>query len=446
MATNTYVALKTTTVNTATPSITLDLTGITGYTDLIIVANGTGTNDIDLSARFNGDSGSNYSRTIMSGNGSTAPSTRASNANIMRFNYDGYWTASSRATTIVNIMNYSNTTTYKTVISRSNNAATGTDSLVNLWRSTAAITSLEIFTSAYNFAVGSTFTVYGIASTQAFAKATGGTITIDDKYIYHTFTSSGAFTPLQSLTVDYLVIAGGGAGVPSRGGGGGAGGLRSTIAPTGGGGSAETPLSLTATAYTVTVGAGATAIDGQASGSNSTFSTITSIGGGAGGSPNQGYAPLSGGSGGGGYYLVNGASGTSGQGYAGGNGGVTYIGGAGGGGAGAVGSNASTTNHNGGNGGNGVLNTAWSTITGTGVNGYYAGGGGGGYYTSGGTSGGTGGLGGGGNGKTSSTAAVAGVANTGSGGGSGAGNPGGVGDSVDGANGGSGLVIVRYAR
>ena len=40
MATNTYVALKTTTVTgSAAASVDFDLTGITGYTDLVVIAN-----------------------------------------------------------------------------------------------------------------------------------------------------------------------------------------------------------------------------------------------------------------------------------------------------------------------------------------------------------------------------------------------------------------------
>jgi hypothetical protein len=60
--------------------------------------------------------------------------------------------------------------------------------------------------------------------------ATGGTITVDGDYIVHTFTASGAFTPLvSSITVEYLVVAGGGGGGTvkvrsSRGGGGGGAG------------------------------------------------------------------------------------------------------------------------------------------------------------------------------------------------------------------------------
>jgi len=75
-------------------------------------------------------------------------------------------------------------------------------------------------------------------------KATGGTTVLSNGYWYHTFTSSGTFTPLQSLTVDLIVMAGGGAGGSAYAGGGGAGGFLDF-----------TSQSVTATGYTVTVGA-----------------------------------------------------------------------------------------------------------------------------------------------------------------------------------------------
>jgi hypothetical protein len=43
-------------------------------------------------------------------------------------------------------------------------------------------------------------------------KATGGTITTDGSNWIHIFTSSGTFTPSQSITANYLVVAGGGGG------------------------------------------------------------------------------------------------------------------------------------------------------------------------------------------------------------------------------------------
>ena len=59
-------------------------------------------------------------------------------------------------------MNYSNTTTYKTAISRGDRGATSTVAIVNLWRSTSAINNIQFFTDATNFAAGSIITLYGI--------------------------------------------------------------------------------------------------------------------------------------------------------------------------------------------------------------------------------------------------------------------------------------------
>jgi hypothetical protein len=431
---NTYTELRKTTVGTATASVTLDLTGIRGYTDLVMIGSATNpTHDSGLLVRFNSDSGSNYSDTSIYGNGSSAVSFRASNATGMNAGR----TDTGISTNIINIQNYANTTTFKTVLTRGNDSAL-VIATVGLWRNTAAITSITVYDqNARNFSTGSTFSLYGIASEEAAAKATGGMVTSDANYWYHTFAASGTFTPKQSLTCDYLVVAGGGAGgaaessAANYSGGGGAGGLRSTVTATGGGGSLESPLTLTSsTPYTVTVGAGGTASAASwTNGSNSVFSTITSTGGGAGGGLNSSpawVAAASGGSGGGGDEAnTAGGTGTANQGRAGGTspGGPSGNAGGGGGGASVVGSNGST--NNGGAGGAGVA----TSITGSSVT--YAGGGGG----SGSSSGGAGGAGGGGAGSTGT--ATAGTENTGGGGGSGV---------RSGAAGGSGIVIVRYPK
>ena len=63
------------------------------------------------------------------------------------------------------IMNYSNTTTFKTAVSRKNDTAGVMGATVHLWRSTAAINSVQIGTqTADTFSVGTTFTLYGVKS------------------------------------------------------------------------------------------------------------------------------------------------------------------------------------------------------------------------------------------------------------------------------------------
>jgi hypothetical protein len=451
MATNTYVELKKETVaGTSTTSVTLSV--ISGeYTDLRLVINSQNQNSTyQPYIQFNADTGTgttNYSTTSLAGNGSNGVSNRhTSNIGWYPVPGPGVGTTGNFQPWTVDIMNYSNTTTYKSGVSRFNNTPSILSANVHLWRSTAAISSITITAEAgAGYIVpGSTFSLYGIRAegvTPA-PKATGGTIYSDSNYYYHAFSASGLFTPSQALTVDYLVIAGGGGGSTNEAGGGGAGGLRSTLTATGGLGSLETPLSLSsATQYTVTVGGGGNAAGTNGvQGSNSVFASITSTGGGGGG--NGGVAATSGGSGGGGGAYGSNAGGartaSPQQGFAGGSGSFVNGGAGGGGGAGAVGINGSGTYA--GNGGIGLELAVFATATGTGVNNYYAGGGGGGAFT--GSTQSTGGLGGGGNGGAGTpTAGSSALTNTGGGGGGG-----GTGGSVVGGNGGSGLVIIRYAK
>ena len=406
------------------------------YTDLVMVCQFSGASSGQSPyLQINGDTGTTYSGTLLTGNGTTAASSRYSSDTQISDNSKGISTTAGANIITWQFQNYSNSTTYKTVLFRTTAmdgaSYQGVTAGVGLWRSTSSITSIKFYLSgSVNLASGTTVSLYGIQA--GTPKAQGGQIvTTDGTYWYHAFTASGTFTPSTAITADYLVVAGGGGG--SRGGGG-AGGLRSTVTATGGGGSLESALSLSAnTAYSVVIGAGGAGDAGASAtgknGSDSVFSSITSTGGGAGSA--DGLAAVSGGSGGGaatsGY---NGAAGTTNQGYAGGNGfgSSTTRGGGGGGGAGAVGTNGSSAT--GGAGGAGVSISALATATNTSVSNYYAGGGGAwGWTTKG--SGGSGGGGG-----ASATDGTAGTANTGSGGGAGGNN---------GGAGGSGIVIIRYS-
>ena len=430
MATNTYVELDKITVGTAVASVTFNSIPQT-YTDLVIVASPVGATATTFPwMRFNGLSTSIYSDTYLNGSGASANNTgrRAAQSRGYLAEYVEQST-SVRAVTVVNIMDYTNTTLNKTYFSRNSNIGSGTyvgtELIAGLAQTTTAVTSITIGCASggvdYNLGVGSTFALYGIKKTTTLtgtAKATGGTITYDmSGYVYHTFTASGTFTPNQSLTCDYLVIGGGGGSGNAQagaydGGAGGAGGLRSTLGMTGGGGALETPLSLTATGYTVTIGnGGGSATAGQ----NTVFGSITATGGGRGYSNTAG---TTGGSGGGaGLTINNYYAGTTGQGY---SGGIES-----GGGAGGIGGWYT--------GGIGAFLPEWSSPTGTGDRGYYAGGGGRAYNSW------AGGLGGGGTGANGTTGGN-GTANTGGGGGGSRALSG----SVGGSSGGSGLVIVRY--
>nr|BAR32695.1 hypothetical protein [uncultured Mediterranean phage uvMED] len=272
------------------------------------------------------------------------------------------------------------------------------------------------------------------------AQTSGGTIVSSGGYKYHTFTSSGNFVLPAVRNIEYIMVAGGGSS-GSYGGGGGAGGML-----------AGTVSNMSANTYAIVIGAGGvhTGTDNNSSsdnGDNTTFNSLTAVGGGRGAT--GGSNGFDGGSGGGGSYAGStGGNGTAGQGNNGGSSSFSdpYPSG-GGGGKGAVGGNASS-NTQAGSGGNGINTySAWATATSTGDSGYYAGGGGGGTAGGsgyiGGGQGGTGGNGGGGNGGVGGSGMQNGDANTGGGGGSGAYS--GSNSTYYPKNGGSGIVILRYA-
>jgi hypothetical protein len=455
---STYTPIASLTLSANTSSVTFS--GIPqNYTDLILVISLKPYSSSEGSIRlnFNSDTGSNYSWTYLTGEGTSAVSGNGSNTANIPFSYGNALNNPRQPLIFMNIMNYSNNTTYKRTLHRTSSADSSgyVDAWAGLWRNTNPITSFTISVSyIFDIGAGSTFSLYGIdAQASAQAKATGGSsITTDGTYWYHTFYSSGTFTPTQNLSnVDYLVVAGGGAGGhwQNTGGGGGAGGLRCTLGATGGGGSVESKLSLSSTSYTIVVGAGG-ATKGTyqtpgSQGSNSSISgtgisTISSTGGGGGGSGygNNNGAATTGGSGGGGWaidgnmYSNVGAAGTNNQGFSGGDGIISGSFGFAGGGGGA--GEAGNTDGQG-QGGDGVA----TSISGSSVT--YAGGGGGGKDDrAGGTPGdggdGGGGRGGGGSGNRSATS---GTANSGGGGGGG----GASGTTV--GLGGSGIVIIRYS-
>jgi len=157
----TYQPIATTTIS-GTSTITYTFSSIPQtYTDLLLVINGTsGGTNVDFPIRFNGDTGSNYSRTYLYASGSSAITGRNSNDTSMGLpNLD-----SNPGVSVSNIFNYSNTTTYKTAIGRTSGGANyGVSAITGLWRNTAAITSITIFGAGGNaYGNGTTLTLYGI--------------------------------------------------------------------------------------------------------------------------------------------------------------------------------------------------------------------------------------------------------------------------------------------
>lgn len=164
--TATYDSIATTTLGSAQTTVTFN--SISGsYTDIVIVANvKTLTAPYQPILRFNSDSGTNYSATAVSGNGSTAVSSRHTNQNGIYANPGAGvgGTVGNFMPWIISVQNYSNTTTNKTVIARFNNPDAIVNGLVGMWRNTNAITSISLVaeSGSGDFQSGSTFTLYGI--------------------------------------------------------------------------------------------------------------------------------------------------------------------------------------------------------------------------------------------------------------------------------------------
>lgn len=161
MATPTYDLISEQVLGSAVNSVTFS--SIPGtYKDLIMeiscVSQGW------MYGRINGDSGTNYSRTALRGDGTAASSFRGSNQTLMDYSVD--FGSAGRGVFVIQFNSYANTSMNKTVLYRGGLTTTYVQAGVILWRSTGAITSLSFYPdgyTGYNFAVGSTFRLYGIA-------------------------------------------------------------------------------------------------------------------------------------------------------------------------------------------------------------------------------------------------------------------------------------------
>lgn len=132
--------------------------------------NGGANSSYLITATFNSDStAANYAYHYLRGNGTNAAAvgtTATGNAIIGLFPSSGS-TASAFGATICDILDYANTSKYKTIRgftgSDTNTASASFSVNLNssLWLSTSAVTSLTI-TGEAAFAAGSTFALYGI--------------------------------------------------------------------------------------------------------------------------------------------------------------------------------------------------------------------------------------------------------------------------------------------
>jgi hypothetical protein len=158
---STYEPIATNTLGSSTATVTFSSIPNT-YTDLLLIESpifSTASQSLMRVGNGSVDTGSNYSVTTLRGDGTSATSTRFSNIDSIG-SAPGTTQSTDAHNIIRNIMNYSNTTTNKTVIERCNGQSVW--AIVGLWRSTVAINIITLTSLNGTYQSGSTFTLYGV--------------------------------------------------------------------------------------------------------------------------------------------------------------------------------------------------------------------------------------------------------------------------------------------
>jgi hypothetical protein len=161
---STYTPIATTTGDGSSATITFSSIPST-YTDLILVLAGETSTVSDFTYRVNSDSGTNYSRTLMIGTGSSALSSRDSNQAQGYLLYNSPSSGTYNFQYEMQFMNYANTNVNKTILIRSSISNRELYGEVHMWRnSSTAINSIAITRSSSSFATTTVATLYGIAA------------------------------------------------------------------------------------------------------------------------------------------------------------------------------------------------------------------------------------------------------------------------------------------
>lgn len=162
MATPTYDLLASTSLDSATQSVTF--TNIDqSYGDLVLVATWGPTANFSIRLWFNSSTNNgNYPYVAVANRNNSGNSLSGTEAL-----FSTVIDTSLGNMAVINIMDYSATNKDKMIISRSaapgGSGTPGTDLLARRWNSTAAVTTIEFNADQTTFLAGSTFSLYGIA-------------------------------------------------------------------------------------------------------------------------------------------------------------------------------------------------------------------------------------------------------------------------------------------
>lgn len=141
---------------------TITFSGLgSGYTDLmlVIVAPDTTVAGGYCLVRVNQDSGANYSRLHFAGNGSAVSTGRG---NSLNEGYVDFGSVAEPGRGVIHFMSYAQTNTFKSMLISGGARSSSVVRQMVLWRSTAAITSIQLIAPSTTFAVNTRVDLFGI--------------------------------------------------------------------------------------------------------------------------------------------------------------------------------------------------------------------------------------------------------------------------------------------
>jgi hypothetical protein len=156
-----YIPIASQTLTAAVATVTFSAIPAS-YGDLVLVIVATGTSSgAEGRLRFNSDSTSNYEYVQILGSTTSASSAAGgleNSARICSFILD----TSLPAQINTRIMDYKATDKHTVLMSRAGRTTMANEAMAARWPQTTAVTQIEVFPTAGNWAAGSTFALYGI--------------------------------------------------------------------------------------------------------------------------------------------------------------------------------------------------------------------------------------------------------------------------------------------
>jgi hypothetical protein len=154
---STYVPLATITLASTDSSIVFSSIPAT-YRDLVLIANRkVGSATPSEKIYLNGDTGANYTRVGMFGDGSNDDSYSGTNDSTVS-------ATTTFSVAVYQFMDYSATDKHKTFLVRGGSASHLIIASAHRWANTSAVNSVTIQIASSSYSIGSTFSLYGIAS------------------------------------------------------------------------------------------------------------------------------------------------------------------------------------------------------------------------------------------------------------------------------------------